>query len=64
MRNFPHVVDLAEWKKKNRLDPETQVFIVTGGYSGIKKALYARGWVQNPDSTSPCFDLKWVLQSR
>ena len=47
-----------------RLQPDTQVFIVTGGYGGIKKALYARGWVQNPDPTSPCFNLKWVLQSK
>ena len=40
------------------------MFIITGGYSDIKKALRARGWVQNPDSCSPCFDMKWVLQSR
>lgn len=40
MRNFPFVVDIAEWRKKNRLDLDTQVFIVTGGYGGIKKALY------------------------
>lgn len=64
MRNFPHVVDINEWRKKNKLEPDTQVFIVTGGYGGIKKALYSRGWVQNPDPSSPCFNMKWVLQSK
>lgn len=64
MRNFPHVTDIVEWRKKNRLEPDTKVFIVTGGYGGIKKALYARGWVQNPDPTSSIFNMKWVLQSR
>ncbi len=64
MRAFPHVVDLAEWRKKNRLEPETRVFILTGGYSSLRQALYERGWVRNPDPGSPCFDLKYTLQSR
>lgn len=45
MRALPHITDLAEWKKKNRLAPETKVFIVTGGYPDVKRALRARGWV-------------------
>lgn len=40
------------------------MFICTGGYPDIKKALKSRGWVHNKDSTSPCFDLKWVLKSK
>ena len=64
MRKFPHVTDLNEWKKKNRLVDGERVFIVTGGYPELKKALRERGWVQNPDSSSPCFDLKYTLQGR
>jgi hypothetical protein len=63
-RSFPFIVDLGEWKKKNRLDPETKVFIITGGYTDVKKALRSRGWVQNPDPSSPCFDLKYTLQGK
>ncbi len=62
MRSFPHVTDLTEWKKKNRLQENEKVFIITGGYGDLKKALKDRGWVQNPDYSSPCFDLKFTLQ--
>lgn len=64
MRDFPYITDLAEWKKKNRISSETKVFIVTGGYVDVKKALRARGWVENPNYGSPCFELKWTLQGR
>lgn len=37
---------------------------MTGGYLDVKKALRARGWVENPGYNSPCFDLKWTLQGR
>ena len=62
MRSYPHVTDLNEWKKKNRLEAGEKVFIITGGYNELKKALKERGWVQNPDYNSPCFDLKYTLQ--
>lgn len=64
MRSYPHVTDLDEWKKKNRLQNGERVFIVTGGYPEFKKALRERNWVQNPDVHSPCFDLKFTLQGR
>ena len=64
MRAFPHISDLGEWKKKNRLEPTDKVFILTGGYGEFKKALKERGWYQNPDCHSPCFDLKYTLQAR
>ena len=35
-----------------------------GNYSSIKKALYERGWVENKDKTSQCFDLLWTLKQR
>lgn len=39
MRSFPYITDLAEWKKKNRIEPTDKVYIVTGGYGELKKAL-------------------------
>jgi len=30
----------------------------------LKKSLLERGWVENPDANSPCFDLKFALQGR
>lgn len=38
------------------------MFIITGGYADLKRALEERGWVRNPDYSSPCFDLKFTLQ--
>jgi hypothetical protein len=61
---FPNITDLSVWKKKYKVDEGVKVFICTGGYPDIKKALKRRGWVENKDSSSPCFDLKWVLKSK
>lgn len=55
---------MAQWKKKSRVDPETKVFIIKGGYGDVKRALKERGWVQNKDGESPCFDLKWTLKTK
>jgi hypothetical protein len=30
----------------------------------LKKALLQRGWIENPDETSHCFDLKWTIQAK
>ena len=38
------------------------MFIVKGGYRDFKSALESRGWVENPDYFSPCFDLKWTCK--
>jgi len=61
---FPNITDLALWKKKYKLDEKTRVFICNGGYPDIKKALKKRGWIENKDHSSPCFDFKWVLKSK
>lgn len=42
---FPNITDLATWKKKYKVDDDVKVFICTGGYPDIKKALKRRGWV-------------------
>ena len=54
---------MTEWKKKNRVDKNTRVFIIKGKkYPELKKALLERGWVENEDKVSPCFDLKWTVK--
>ena len=40
------------------------MFIVSGGYKSIRKALVERGWYRNKDPKSNCFDLKWVLKGK
>lgn len=35
-----------------------------GGYPDLKKQLLKRGWVENPDHRSPCFDLKFTLMAK
>lgn len=59
-----NITDMKEWKKKNKVDPDTKVFIVKGGYGDVKKALRARGWVENKDKESPCFDFLWTLMTK
>ena len=61
---FLPISDMATWKKKNRVDEKTKVFIVMGGYGDLKRALKRRGWVENKDHSSPCFDLKWTLKGK
>ena len=46
-----------------RVDADTKVFIIKGGYRDIKNALKTRGWVQNKDRESPCFDFMWSLKA-
>ena len=55
---------MTAWKKKYRVDENTKVFIVRGGYKDVKKALKSRGWVENKDKESPCFDFKWTLKTK
>ena len=40
---------MAIWKRKNKVSEDTKVFICSGGYPDIKKALKLRGWVENKD---------------
>ena len=45
-KNFLNITDMAEWKKRNRVDKKTKVFIIKGGtYYMMRKALEDRGWV-------------------
>lgn len=64
LKVFANITDMKTWKKKHQVADETKVFIVSGGYGFLKKSLKKRGWVENKDPNSPCFDLKWVLRSK
>jgi hypothetical protein len=64
LKIYPYISDLNEWKKKQRLNPETKVFIILGGYYDLKHSLLERGWIENPDPNSLCFDVKWTLYAR
>eukprot|EP00752_Nemacystus_decipiens_P007052 g6322.t2 len=56
--------DFNDWKRKHKVSSDTKVFVMTGWYPCVKKALIQRGWTQNPDRDSPFFDLKWTLHSQ
>lgn len=40
------------------------MFIIKGGYGDFKRALLNRGWVENPQADSPCFNLKFTLMGK
>jgi hypothetical protein len=50
---FTNITDFDMWKKKQRIDYDTKVYICTGGYGTIRKSLQSRGWVENKDPKSP-----------
>ncbi len=58
------ITDFGSWKKRHRITDDTKVFIVTGGYGDIKKALKKRGWLENKQQNSNCFDFKWVINNK
>ncbi len=64
LKVFANITDMKTWKKKNKVEEETRIFIVSGGYGFLKKSLRKRGWVENKDPNSVCFDLKWTLKSK
>ncbi len=58
------VTDLQTWKRKLKLEESARVFIIMGGYPDIRRALKRRGWVENKQKHSVCFDLKWTLKAK
>ena len=52
------------WRKKNKVEDKQKIFCVSGGYPSLRKALIERGWFENKDPKSPCFDLKWALKHK
>ena len=53
------ITDLSLWKKKQQLDDSTKVYIVLGKYYDLRQALKDRGWIENTQHNSVCFDFKW-----
>jgi hypothetical protein len=39
------------------------IFICKSTYPVIKDSLIKRGWVENEDYYSSCFDIKWTCKS-
>jgi len=64
LANIPNITDMVQWKKRHRIDPEARIYNVNGGYGDIKAALDKRGWIENSDFSSPCFDFKWTLRAK
>lgn len=58
------ITDMAQWKKRNKVEDKQRVFFCNGGYTELKRALKERNWVENKDMESPCFDLKWTLKAK
>lgn len=55
---------LAAWRRRSGLAPAARVFVLTGPFPDARAALAARGFAENPDPASACFDLKWSLRGR
>ena len=55
---------LADWKKRKNIPDSVKVFIIKGGYEDMKRSLELRGWAENTDTESPCFDFKWTLSAK
>lgn len=62
--HIPFVNDVDTWIKRNKLPPNTKVFVISQGYVSIKECLLERGWVENPHFESNCFHFKYTLKSR
>jgi len=54
------ILDLAAWKRAQHAPQDKKVFICLRGYPDFRDALLRRGWVQNTDKDSKCFDIKWA----
>ncbi len=56
--------DFDEWKKAKGIETQTKVFSVASGFPSLKKGLLSRGWVENPDESSPFWDLKYSTMKK
>lgn len=58
------VFSLEAWKKANLVHPSKKVFVINGDYPDVRKAMLARGWVENTESKSSFFNLIWTRSSK
>ncbi|CAE7261622.1 TTLL3C [Symbiodinium natans] len=56
--------EMDEWRRRNGVPGDAKVFSITGAFPGVRKALVARGWHENEDRQSPCWDLRYALWQR
>ncbi|KAK3263624.1 hypothetical protein CYMTET_27583 [Cymbomonas tetramitiformis] len=64
----PHLMsvrDLKAWRRRNGHSEDMQVFVLDGTYGvGVRARLLQRGWIENRDPGSMCFNLCWTLRSQ
>jgi hypothetical protein len=60
----PRLTNLNAWKKAHDLSKNSKVYIVSKGYGDLRRDLDERGWHENEDSRSMCFNMKWVVKIR
>jgi len=54
---------LDDWKRYHQIPLETKIYSISGGYADFQNALDRRGWIENPEPESYCFDLRWCLRA-
>jgi Tubulin-tyrosine ligase family/IQ calmodulin-binding motif len=50
---------MQEYLRRQCLNENTKVFIISGQYEYLRKVLISKGWVENTHTTSQAYDLKW-----
>ena len=55
---------LEKWKESQNIASDAKVFTIDWNYPDVAEALKSRGWVQNPDSDSLYYDLKYSRNAR
>jgi hypothetical protein len=51
---------MKEFTRRSRLPSKTRVFVMNSKDDHIRRALLSRGWVENSNSNSGAFHLKWA----
>ena len=52
------------WKRSQNYLPGQKMFCIVGTYPDVRRALLQRGWIENRDSDSAHYDLKWTRNAR
>jgi tubulin monoglycylase TTLL3/8 len=52
------------WKINNKINLDCKIFVIEGKYPDLRRALLKRGWIENTNSTSIFFDLKYSRNAR
>jgi hypothetical protein len=55
---------MNKWKSANDVDKYTKVFIISKGYGDLRREMESRGWIENEDPKSICFNMKWMVKIR